>query len=213
MNIVAHQLLSYQIPDIQLGNVLGEVVRGKDYQNYPQSIATGILLHRHIDSFTDSHPIVKETTSIFHKSYGKFAPIITDVIYDYFLIKNWHLFYEEDFEHFKNSCYDLVQSTELLFPKKLDTIVKSLIEDDWFEKYSTYEGIEWTLHHLTKKSKFNQSIADMGNSIKEIYLQEKKIERHFLDFFPQLQSYCKKFIIKLMPEYEVLILQNHTHRL
>ena len=32
MNIVAHQLLSYKIPDIQLGNVLGEIVRGKDYQ-------------------------------------------------------------------------------------------------------------------------------------------------------------------------------------
>ncbi|MCT6869599.1 ACP phosphodiesterase [Apibacter sp.] len=211
MNIVAHQLLSYKIPDIQLGNVLGEIVRGKDYQNYPQSIATGILLHRHIDSFTDSHPIVKQTTSIFHKSYGKFAPIITDVIYDYFLIKNWYLFSNDEFETFKKSCYELVIGTEILFPKKLEKILNTLIEDDWFDKYRTYEGIEWTLHHLTKKSKFNHHIADMGNSIKEIYLQEKKIENHFLEFFPQLEIFCKKFIIRLMPEYEVLIQKNSVH--
>ncbi|MDR1876107.1 MAG: ACP phosphodiesterase [Flavobacteriaceae bacterium] len=208
MNIVAHQLLSYKIPDIQVGNVLGEIVRGKDYQNYPQSIATGILLHRNIDSFTDSHPIVKETTHIFHKSYGKFSPIITDVIYDYFLIKNWHLFCDEDFENFKKSCYDLVQRTEILFPKRLNTILKSLIEDDWFEKYKTYEGIEWTLHNLSKKSKFLYRMADMGNSVKEIYLQERNIERQFMQFYPELQKFCKDFILRQMPEYGELILEN-----
>ncbi|MDR2121703.1 MAG: ACP phosphodiesterase [Flavobacteriaceae bacterium] len=213
MNIVAHQLLSYKIPDIQLGNVLGEIVRGKDYQNYPQPIATGILLHRNIDFFTDSHPIVKETTRIFHKSYGKFSPIITDVIYDFFLIKNWHLFCDEDFEDFKKSCYKLVQSTEILFPKKLDVILKSLIEDDWFEKYKTYEGIEWTLHNLGKKSKFHYNMADMGNSVKEIYLQEKNIEDQFMRFYPQIQKFCKEFIIKQMPEYEGLIQKNSARRL
>ncbi len=210
MNIVAHQLLSYNIADIQIGNVLGEIVRGKDYQNYPKSIATGILLHRNIDTFTDSHPVVKETTSIFHKSYGKFAPIITDVIYDYFLIKNWHLFCEEEFQHFKESCYKLVRSKEILFPKRLNTILISLIEDDWFEKYRSFEGIEWTLYNLSKKSKFH---SNMGNSLKEIYLQEKNIERQFLNFYPQIQKFCREFILKQMPEYEKQIRKNRAKRL
>ncbi|TWP23850.1 DUF479 domain-containing protein [Apibacter muscae] len=212
MNIVAHQFLSFNIPDIQIGNILGEVVRGKDYQNYPQSIATGILLHRHIDSFTDSHPIVKETTSIFHKSYGKFAPIITDVIYDYFLIKNWHLFYKEPFYDFKNSCYNLVNSLEILVPKNLEVFLISLINDDWFDKYKSLEGIEWTLHNLTKRSKFKHLIQDMGYSIKEIYLQEKNIENQFLLFFPELEEYCKEFIIRLMPNYENLVKEYSAKR-
>ncbi|MGM5631919.1 ACP phosphodiesterase [Apibacter raozihei] len=210
MNIVAHQLLSYNIPDIQVGNILGEIVRGKDYQNYPPTISAGILLHRNIDSFTDFHPIVKETTSIFHESYGKFAPIITDVVYDYFLIKNWHLFCDIEFEKFKKSCYDLVQSKELLFPTRLNDILKLLIQDDWFEKYRTFEGIEWTLYNLSKKSKFH---SNMSNSLKEIYLQEKNIERQFMRFYPQLQTFCREFILKQVPEYKKLIKRNSPKRL
>ncbi|PQL93986.1 acyl carrier protein phosphodiesterase [Apibacter adventoris] len=205
MNIVAHQLLSYNITDIQVGNVLGEVVRGKDYQNYPQSIAAGILLHRNIDTYTDFHPIVKQTTSIFHNSYGKFAPIITDVIYDYFLIKNWHLFCEDEFEYFKQKCYELVQSKELLFPQRLNGFLSSMIKDDWFEKYKTFEGIEWTLYNLSKKSKFH---SNMSNSLKEIYLKEKNIEKQFLQFYPQLQKFCKNFIVKQLPQYEEMFKEN-----
>ncbi|MDR3272050.1 MAG: ACP phosphodiesterase [Flavobacteriaceae bacterium] len=202
MNIVAHQLLSYNIPDIQVGNALGEVVRGKDYQDYPQTIAAGILLHRNIDTFTDAHPIVKTTTSIFHAAYGKFAPIITDVIYDYFLIKNWHLFCKEDFVDFKNYCYDLMKKREVIFPSKLKTFISYLIEDDWFEKYRTYEGIEWTLSKLSQKSKFH---SNMGDSLKEVYIYGKNIENQFLSFFPQLKNFCEKFIVEQVPEYQKYI--------
>lgn len=197
MNLVAHQLLSFNIPDLQVGNALAEFVRGKDYQDYPKNIATGILLHRNIDSFTDFHPIVKQTTTIFHEHYKKFAPIITDVIYDYYLIKNWHLYCNESFEDFKQKCYELMNSKMLLFPSKMQFFMKMLIKEDWFERYTTYEGIEFTLYKLSQKSKFT---SNMNNSLKEIYIQDKNIEQQFLTFYPQLMNFCKSFINKQLPE-------------
>lgn len=64
MNLVAHQYLSFNNPSLQLGNLLGEVVKGNKYNDYPNDIKKGILLHREIDSFTDSHEIVKKSTEI-----------------------------------------------------------------------------------------------------------------------------------------------------
>ena len=64
MNYVAHQVLSFGDPNLQLGNLLGEVVKGNQYQQYSPNLQKGILLHRQIDTFTDAHPIVKELSLI-----------------------------------------------------------------------------------------------------------------------------------------------------
>ena len=82
MNLVAHQYLSFNQPDIQVGNYLGEVVKGNKYLNYPKTISQGILLHRAIDYFTDENEIVKKSTSYFHATQHKYAPIIIDLMYD-----------------------------------------------------------------------------------------------------------------------------------
>ena len=111
MNLVAHQYLSFNQPDIQVGNYLGEVVKGNKYLNYPKTISQGILLHRAIDYFTDENEIVKKSTSYFHATQHKYAPIIIDLMYDYFLIKHWNLFCSIPFEKFKQDCYTIFKNS------------------------------------------------------------------------------------------------------
>ena len=57
MNYLAHLLLSGNDEDVIFGNFIGDAIKGKQYQDYSGSIQKGILLHRQIDTFTDSHPI------------------------------------------------------------------------------------------------------------------------------------------------------------
>jgi len=40
-------------------------VKGRDYLKYPELIRKGIILHRHIDGFTDRHPVVHRSKNIF----------------------------------------------------------------------------------------------------------------------------------------------------
>ena len=58
MNVLAHIYLSGDSEKIIIGNYIGDYVKGKDYLKYPDLVRKGIILHRHIDGFTDRHPVV-----------------------------------------------------------------------------------------------------------------------------------------------------------
>lgn len=191
MNYLAHQFLSFQNPDIQIGNLYGEIVRGKNFDQFSGDIRKGILLHRSIDSFTDSHDIVKASSQKFHQKYSKYAPIIVDVVYDYFLIKNWSTYSSIDFEDFVSNCYSLFQEELDQFPEKLQFIISHLLRYDWFHNYQNLSGIQETLKGISNRSKFENKI---DQAIFEIELNYDALNQEFQEFFPQLIQHCQDFI-------------------
>ena len=191
MNYLAHQFLSFQNADLQLGNLYGEIVRGKDFENFTGDLRKGILLHRTIDTFTDANEIVKKSSKKFHDKYGKYAPIIVDVVYDYYLIKNWHLFTDLDFEEFTENTYQLFRTHFEEFPPKLQYIIKHLLDYDWFHNYQSLEGIGKTLDGISQRSKFQNNIGAAVAEIKENY---EELNLEFQTFFPELVQHCRNFI-------------------
>lgn len=89
MNFLAHIYLSGNNEMITIGNFMADGIRGETYKKYPVDIQKGILLHREIDTFTDAHPIVRQSTKRLHKNYGHYSGVIVDILYDHFLAKNW----------------------------------------------------------------------------------------------------------------------------
>ena len=87
MNYLAHIHLSGDDELVTIGNFIADGIKGKNYKKFPKAIQTGILLHRKIDSFTDTHPIVRTSTSRLHENYGHYSGVIVDILYDHFLAK------------------------------------------------------------------------------------------------------------------------------
>jgi hypothetical protein len=50
---------------------MADGIQGKQFETYPQEIQNGITLHRAIDTFTDAHPVFREST----KSYIQIPPL------------------------------------------------------------------------------------------------------------------------------------------
>ena len=65
MNFLAHFLLSGDDHDLLLGNLLGDIVKGRVeryvHAGTTERIRDGIRLHRTIDSFSDTHPVVRRS--------------------------------------------------------------------------------------------------------------------------------------------------------
>ena len=61
MNFLAHIYLSGDNDLLKIGNFMADSIRGNSYENYPDEIKKGILLHRSIDSFTDMHPVYRKS--------------------------------------------------------------------------------------------------------------------------------------------------------
>jgi acyl carrier protein phosphodiesterase len=102
MNWLAHILLSEPNIENRLGNLLGDLVKGKDLDGLNPKLRRGVSRHYAIlqrrgfanDKFTDSHPIVKISKQRIDREYSKFAGILIDVFYDHLLAKNWVLYSE-----------------------------------------------------------------------------------------------------------------------
>ncbi len=194
MNFVAHQLLSFNNENLQIGNFLAETVRGKKYKLFPEEIAKGILLHRFIDNFTDNHFLVKELTQLFHPTQKKYSPIVIDVVFDYFLIQHWHKFSDENFVTFTQNTYDLIQRKWVLFPKDLQYMLQVMIHEDWFNNYSSLQGIEKSLSELGNITQFANNLKSSLPVIEQYY---EEIESNFLHFFPEILQKSKSFVEEL----------------
>ncbi len=70
MNYLAHAYLSFNQPEIFLGNMISDFVKGKTKFGYPPGIQNGIALHRAIDEFTDAHPATKKAAAFFVRLIG-----------------------------------------------------------------------------------------------------------------------------------------------
>ena len=87
MNYLAHAFLSFGQDEILIGNFIGDFVKGKMIDTYPKGVRQGIRLHREIDKFTDTHPLVKASQSYLRPTFGHYSTVITDIFFDYFLGK------------------------------------------------------------------------------------------------------------------------------
>ena len=86
MNYLAHAYLSFNDPEILLGNMISDYVKGRKKFDYEPGILKGIMLHRAIDTFTDQHPVTKTAMKFFKPAYGLYAGAFVDVVYDHFLV-------------------------------------------------------------------------------------------------------------------------------
>lgn len=87
MNYLAHLFLADDTPESLLGNLLGDFMKGVVKEQFSNSIQQGIELHRKIDSYTDSHPVVRNAKHLISLERRRYAGVLLDVFYDHFLAK------------------------------------------------------------------------------------------------------------------------------
>ncbi len=163
-------------------------------QHLSASLKLGIKLHRIIDTLTDSHMNVKNCKTIFYPRFGKFAPIIVDVLFDHFLLKNWHIFTSEKFLHFRQRMYTALVTNIEIQPEAMKIIVQSMIEHDWLKNYSEIWGLERAFEGLNKK--INKENLDLRLSIVEFQANYDYLQEQFLMFFKDLKLTCDDFLTK-----------------
>jgi len=186
MNYLAHIFLSGIDDDIMIGNFIGDYVKGSDYNNYPEGIRKGIVLHRRIDSFTDGHKITHQSMSYFAPRYRKYAGIIIDVLYDHFLAINWERYSPQPLDQFKESVFEILKRYHSVLPDRVQYFIPSFIKNDWIGAYSTVEGILTVFDRMSMRT----SLPNEGEFAREVihkyYIQ---LQSEFLTYFPDIIRY------------------------
>ena len=89
MNHLAHAFLAGADDEVLLGGLLGDFWRGAPDPHWPPAIRTGVVLHRKIDVYTDSHADVARARTLFAPPLRRYAGILLDVYFDHVLAVEW----------------------------------------------------------------------------------------------------------------------------
>ncbi|WP_209400538.1 ACP phosphodiesterase [Pseudozobellia sp. WGM2] len=194
MNFLAHIYLSYNDDEITLGNFIADSIRGNKFKHLPLRVQKGILLHREIDTFTDSHPIPKMSSKRLHENYSHYSRVIVDIFYDHFLAKNWKLYCDTPLDTFVDNFYDLLEDHYTILPVGVQRMMPYMIADNWIFNYSKMDGIAKVLNGMNRrtnnKSKMNFAILDLERHY-------EAFEKEFTDFFEELMTFSKQKYISL----------------
>lgn len=186
MNYLAHFFLARGDEGLIVGNFLADHVKGNKYKTLPEEIQRGVILHRRIDDYTDSHHEVEKTKIRLRENYGKYAPVISDVFYDYALGNNWENYSNKELKAFSSEIYATLKRSKHSFPEMARITLEYMSANDWLYHYSTYYGIEMALKGLSRRATFE---TNMHEAIADLKSDEELIEEEFKSFFVDLQEH------------------------
>jgi acyl carrier protein phosphodiesterase len=192
MNFLAHLYLSGQEPEHMVGNFIGDFVKGRELAHrFQPGIVKGIGLHRAIDSYTDAHPVVRQSKKRLSETYRHYSGVITDVFYDHFLASQWSFFSDEPLDHFAQRSYALLLTYETILPEEVKYMMPHMMKGNWLLNYQHLDGIARALLGMSRRTTFQSKMEQAVGDLKTHY---DLFGDEFQQFFPELKSYCDDWI-------------------
>jgi len=189
LNYLAHIFLSGTDAELQIGNFIGDFVKGSRMTHYPQNIRKGIILHRKIDEFTDAHPAVRETVALIKPEFGRYSAIIADMYFDYFLAINFKMYAHRSLHLFAFRFYlaSLIHYRHL--PARVKGFIFHFIGTNRLCKYASVSGLKNSLQIMEKHK---TPAIQPDKAIQFLIENTNKLETQFHLFFPDLIEFVKQ---------------------
>ncbi len=190
MNHLAHFQLAGAEHHLIVGGFLGDFVKGRLPSSFDAAIDRGIRLHRSIDSFTDQHPVVKQSQARFSPQLRRFSPVITDIIFDHFLARHWRDFSTVNLATFSREVCDIVISYDASLPLRAQRLINDLHQYRRLEHYKSRNFVASALVSLSNR-------ITRANPIREGYrdfvIHYDALEADFLKFFPDALAFSSQW--------------------
>jgi acyl carrier protein phosphodiesterase len=190
MNYLAHLLLSSHSHDALAGALLGDFVKGRVDGRYSPAVTDAILLHRAIDRFTDTHVLTRASRALISPQRRRFAGILVDVFYDHFLARHWRRYHPLAIDAWTATVYAALLPQRATFPPRLQRILPLMAADDWLGAYAEPEAVDAALRGIARRFHRFPRAAVLADAAIELEMNYLPLERHFLEFFPELQTFA-----------------------
>lgn len=188
MNFFAHLVLAEPTAESRFGNLLADFCRGVDLHQYSPAIQAAVWRHRAIDRFTDQHDAVRQARLLFSPRYRRFAPVITDLLWDHLLLVYWQQFDARPLAPLCQQFYRQLSQQRAQMPTAMAHIIQLLIQQDWFAHYQQLDGIAAALDNMARRLRFANQFA---GSATEFAPQLPQFYQLFCQFYPQLQQHVQ----------------------
>lgn len=190
MNYLAHMQLSCSDDYLLMGNFLADMLDLHETEKLPVAYQQGVKLHRLIDSYTDAHPVVSEVNKLLHPNHHKYAPVVSDVIFDYFLALNWNKFESRPLQSFCQMVYQVIADHMQVLSGRKWNMVEHMVADNFLMKYTNIEGMQFVFDKMSARSRY---VSNFPKAIEDIEVHYDEINRLFNLFYPDLVGEVNRF--------------------
>lgn len=190
MNYLAHAFLSFNNEHLTIGNFIADHIKTAEADKLLPEIKKGVMLHRRIDYFTDTHPLFIKSKRHLYDGFERYSGVLMDIYYDHILAKNFKEFSDVDLIPFTRNIYKVLQNNKKHLPESSQGFLNYVLDNNTFFEYSKIEGIELVLKHLSYR--INHGIL-LNESLPLFVKNEKAIEEDFMKFMEDLIKEVKAF--------------------
>ncbi|MDO7901761.1 ACP phosphodiesterase [Pseudomonas sp. K1(2024)] len=186
MNYLAHLHLGGPAPQQLLGSLYGDFVKGSLQGRFAPELEAAIRLHRHIDTYTDSHPLVLAALARFPKERRRFAGIVLDVFFDHCLALHWQDYAQQPLALFTERFYQVLLAEPEL-PGRLARIAPLMAADDWLGAYADFATLEAVFRGIGRRLSRPEALLGVMAELEALYAP---LTADFRAFYPQLQAFA-----------------------
>lgn len=188
MNYLAHIFLSGGKPQVQIGNFVGDFVKGEQYKTLPAEMQMGVLLHRKIDEFTDSHPDFLVVKSLLRPRFGRYSGIIVDMYFDYFLAKNFAEYSNGiSLRSFTLRFYMSAIINYSYLPQRVKGFIFHFIGTNRLSSYASYNGLRESLQIMAD---YKIPVLNPEEIVDFLRENEADIEHRFRHFMHDVKLFA-----------------------
>ena len=195
MNFLAHSLISLKIDEKEnkktlYGNFAGDFYKGRiDKIELPEELKEGIVLHRMIDGISDRNE--NFLNELLVEKFGIFKGIVSDMIIDHFLAKNFDRLFNENINNIEKKILYNVSKNESFFSKKFAGTFKWIESEKVMSNYKYVDFLERAFFGISQRLRKGEILRMAVKELEKNYraFEEKSIE----EFFYVKEESIKKF--------------------
>jgi acyl carrier protein phosphodiesterase len=193
MNHLAHLFLAGDDAESLIGNLAGDFVKGPLHgphgDRFPRAIREGIMQHRRIDAFTDSHPAVAAFRRVLTPEHGHYSRVIADMFFDHFLAVRFDEYAGEPLEAFLSRTFATIDPHQHLLPGMLRAVYPRIRDEEWLQSYREIGGIHLALTNISRR--FSRR-PRLETATRHLVDSRAELERRFEEFFPEVMAFADR---------------------
>lgn len=189
MNFLAHFHLAWPDEGLLAGALEGDYFKGPLHGQLPPHLERGVRLHRAIDAHTDNHPLILQLRRELPADLRRYAGILIDLSFDHYLSAHWSRFSSVPLPEFSRGVYRTLQAHDAMLSDGSRRMLARLVEYDVLTRYDRWETVVATAARIGERFKRRNPFLELERVLAPA---RASLERAFLNFYPQLQSFCSE---------------------
>jgi len=189
VNFLAHFHLAWPDEGLIAGGLEGDYFKGPLRGQLPPPLELGVKLHRAIDAHTDGHPVILRLRRELPTGLRRYAGILIDLSFDHFLSVHWTSFSSMPLPEFNNHVYRTLMAHEDILSSGARRMLARLVEHDVLNRYQHWETVVASAARIGERFRPDNPFLDLDRKLAPV---RDALEQGFLNFYPQLQSFCRE---------------------